>query len=143
MKILRVERLNKLKTEWLEIKEKGWFSTTRNKYLKLLEPFEVRITYKDNGKLKSDKVIIHKGFISNSASTPPIARNIISPFQCVFSAVLHDYIYNEQLYTRKDCDKIFYQGLRDMDNRGRLRSLLGEAAVRIGGSSHYGCEDKV
>lgn len=61
-------------------------------------------------------IVVHKGQLTDGASIPKIFHSIIGPFGSYFHAALvHDSLYkkdNTYLFTRKECDDIFEEGMK-------------------------------
>lgn len=79
------------------------------KLYKVPKSFEYHV-----GNEESSEIIrIGKGFITDGASIPPFAWPLIGgplgPYAP--AAVVHDWIYKYQLYTRKRCDEIFLEAM--------------------------------
>jgi len=65
---------------------------------KLIEDFEI------------DGYIIPKGFITDLASVPSWLWSIMPPFgKWMVAAIIHDYLYQNGIYNRKQCDKELYK----------------------------------
>lgn len=55
-------------------------------------------------------IVVPKGKITDLASTPRILWIILPPFgRYTQAAVTHDHLYGINKYSRKDCDKTFYE----------------------------------
>ena len=78
------------------------------KHWKLLESFVYEL-----GKLGSGEVlIVLKGFITDFASTPRAIWWLFPPWgRYGKAAVLHDWLYNEGIGTRKRADDIFFEAM--------------------------------
>lgn len=84
---------------------------------------------------RGEIIKIPRGFITDLASIPrPFWSVIGSPGSGDYAqaAVVHDYLYVEQTFTRKQSDKIFLEAMRDL-RVGWLRRTVMYIAVRIGG----------
>ena len=83
------------------------------------------------------ELFIHKGFVSNGASVPKILWGIYSPYGTyTMAAIVHDYLYENNLYTRKFADRQF---LIDMGKCGtnKFTKWLFYYIVRIFGSLNW------
>ncbi len=84
-------------------------------------------------------VIVPKDFITDGASIPWIFWSIIGPPMGGLydqSAVLHDYLYKYQLYTRKIADVEFLLSMQS-EEVDLVRRLTMYRAVRIGAWSPW------
>jgi uncharacterized protein DUF1353 len=75
---------------------------------KLLSPFKYHV-----GSLSSAEVIsVPSGFVTDFASVPRILWAIIPPWgNYGKAAVIHDYCYSRELYSRQRSDEIFLEGM--------------------------------
>ena len=98
---------------------------------KLLEDFTVKI------KMKNSEITIPKGFITDKASIPRIAFTLFPrSVSYDFASIIHDYLYEEKMWTRKDCDKIFKSFLK-LAGVSNLKVNTMYHAVRVGGYFRY------
>lgn len=75
------------------------------KHWELVADFRVLI---DTNETK-EFISVPKGYRTDLASVPRIFWSIIPPFgNYSKAAVVHDYLYYTQSYTRKECDQVFY-----------------------------------
>lgn len=59
-----------------------------------------------------EKIVVPAGFVSNGTSVPRILWSIFPPHDYyVKAAILHDYLYNKGIGTRKEADLVFYEAL--------------------------------
>ena len=79
------------------------------KLARIEEDFEYRAS---NG----DTVEVLAGFVSDGASIPQLAKSIIGgPFEeYAYAAFVHDWCYKFKLFSRKRCDEIFEEAMRDL-----------------------------
>lgn len=78
---------------------------------RLLEEFQYRIGNEHTG----DLIVVPEGFITDFASIPRLFWNILPPFgKYSPAAVIHDYLYNRRLYSRKKCDQVFLEAMTVM-----------------------------
>jgi len=76
---------------------------------KVIHGFEYHIGSKDSKKI----IEIPDGLITDLASVPRLFWSIFPPFgKYSQAAVLHDFLYREQFYTRKESDKIFLEAMK-------------------------------
>lgn len=89
--------------------------------------FEYRVGSED-----SDEVIkVRKGFQTDFASVPRIFWTIFPPDGLYTqAAVLHDYLYYTQMYSRRKSDYIFYEAMGVLGVSQWKRSMM-HFAVRI------------
>lgn len=81
-----------------------------------------------------------KGFITDFASIPRLFRSLI-PVNGKHrgAAVIHDYLYRtaaEHDYSRKDCDRVFLEGMLTAKER-KWRAWIMYNAVRAGGWIYF------
>ena len=79
------------------------------RYWKTTRRFTYYVGKEDSG----DKVMVPKGFNTDLASVPPIARMLI-PKSGKYNqaAVVHDYLYHTMERPRKEADKIFLEAMK-------------------------------
>jgi len=61
------------------------------------------------------KIVVPEGFVSDGASIPRLAWIFIgSPWSGKYApgAIIHDYIYHTNMFSRKDCDDIFMESMK-------------------------------
>lgn len=94
--------------------------------------------YREND--KDDILVVPSGFVTDQASVPRIFWSIIPPFgRYGKAAVLHDYLYDKTCtynYSRKDCDKIFYEAMRACKTK-KITAKILYYGVRLGGRSRF------
>ena len=98
----------------------------------VLEPFEYYTnTY---GIAKGDIIRVPKGFITDFASIPRLFWSIIGgpTGKYTKSAVIHDYGYHSQRFTRLRTDQMFLEGMKVL-GVGWLKRYLMYNAVRLAG----------
>lgn len=82
-----------------------------------------------------DKMVVPAGFVSNLTSTPRFLWSILPPHDYyVKAAILHDYLYNQGIGTRKEADLVFYEALGVLGMPKLLRKGF-YYAVRLFGRS--------
>ena len=78
------------------------------KYWKLEKMFN----YNVGDKYSSEVIEVPEGFLTDFASIPQIFWSILPPVdRWGKSAVIHDYLYKKQIYSRKRSDEIFLEGM--------------------------------
>jgi hypothetical protein len=103
--------------------------STRGRF-KTLEPISHTLI---NGGI----LIVPKGTVSNGASVPRLLWGIYSPYGTyTYPAVVHDYLYENNLYTREFADRQF---LLDMGktNTNKFTKWLFYYVVRIFGGLNW------
>lgn len=89
---------------------------------------------------KSTGVTVPKGFITDFASVPRILWSILPPTgRYTKAAVLHDFLYSNASHlelTRKQCDKMFLQGMGVLGVKRWVRNIIYRA-VRIFGGRYF------
>lgn len=80
---------------------------------------------------------VPEGFTTDLASVPSIVPGVIrvlfrGPLQTAMAAILHDYLYETGLVSRKTADDLFYEALR-ATGEGRIGAFLMWSGVRAGG----------
>jgi hypothetical protein len=61
----------------------------------------------------TDKIIVPCGFVTDLASVPRVFWNILPPFgKYDGAAIIHDFIYSKQIYTRSQCDDILLEAMK-------------------------------
>jgi len=102
---------------------------------KLIESFIYHI-----GNLESDEIVsVPAGFETDFASVPKFLWNILPPWgRYGKAAVIHDYCYRKGLFTRKRCDKIFYEGMKVLKVPYWKRNVMYRAVRWFGGKAYKG-----
>jgi len=76
-------------------------------------------------------ITVPAGFVTDFASVPRGLWNIVPRWgRHGEAAVLHDYLYDIGVYTRKECDKIFLVAMKEC--RAKKARIIW-AGVRMGG----------
>lgn len=80
---------------------------------------------------------VPSGFESDFATVPrlPIIFDMVGAYGHAAS-VLHDYLYDKALVSRKEADVVFYNALRSTGH-ARWRSWIMYLGVRLFGKQHY------
>lgn len=100
---------------------------------RLVEPFEFWLT--DN---PEDVIRIQAGYITDLASVPRILWALFPPHgRYAKAAIIHDWLYDNALRTKKDADRIFLDGMRVL-GVPRWRRMIMYSAVRLFGRGKYG-----
>ena len=105
---------------------------TITKITRTLWRVEVSFDYYSKG---GDVINIPKGFVTDLASIPRPFWSFIGPpagGRYAQSAVVHDFLYTTQEFTRLKTDRLFYEGMEVLGTP-RWRRTLMFAAVRLGG----------
>ena len=64
------------------------------------------------GKGHTNKVVVHRGFITDFASVPQPLWWLIPPWgKYGKAAIVHDYLYQHQTVSREDADRIFLEAM--------------------------------
>jgi len=97
------------------------------------ESFEYHV-----GKFPSlDIIVVPKMFITDITSVPRFLWSLLPPHgEYGKAAVIHDFLYREGKRSRKECDKIFLEGMEVLGVNTTKRKLI-YLAVRIFGKLAY------
>ena len=99
---------------------------------KLVENFEYYITDE-----QAEKITVPKGFVTDFASVPRIFWNIIPPIgRYTKACIIHDYMYDNAIKTKKEADLIFYQAMQVL-GVPKWKRLIMYWAVRMFGRGEY------
>lgn len=80
-----------------------------------------------------EQIIVPRGFITDLASIPKLLRNLLDVNDSHRrAAVLHDFLYCLQGFTRKQCDDMFLEAMTVIGVSAGKRHLM-YLAVRAGG----------
>lgn len=84
-------------------------------------------------------IVIPKGFQTDFASIPKVLWSFVSPMddQLMLPALLHDFLYRSEFYSRKESDCIFYDALR-YQYVSIWKATLMYYTVRLAGWRYYG-----
>ena len=103
---------------------------------RLVEPFEFWLTDDE-----SDVISIPAGYITDLASVPRILWALFPPHgRYAKAAIIHDWLYDNALRTKKEADMIFLDGMTVLGVPRWRRSLM-YAAVRLFGRGKYRSEN--
>ena len=99
----------------------------------LLEPFEYHV-----GSFPSEEVIrVPAGFVTDLASVPRFLWSILPPHgRYAKAAIVHDYLYDYAIGTRKRADDIFLEGMKVL-GVPKWRRYVMYWAVRMFGKGAY------
>lgn len=88
-------------------------------------------------------VKVNKGFITDGASIPKVCWTIIGhPFgRYLEAAVIHDFLYFEGTLTRKECDKVFLEAMKELKVFALQRWVMYKG-VRMWGWLGWRCHRK-
>ncbi|HAG2581977.1 TPA: DUF1353 domain-containing protein [Salmonella enterica] len=96
------------------------------------EPFEFYLS-DDN----SDVISVPAGFVTDLASVPRIFWTLLPPDgKYAKAAIIHDYLYDNALRTKKEADKIFLDGMTVLGVPKWKRTVM-YWAVRLFGRGMY------
>ncbi|EEC0864570.1 DUF1353 domain-containing protein [Salmonella enterica subsp. enterica] len=99
------------------------------------EPFEFYLS-EDN----SDVISVPAGFVTDLASVPRIFWALLPPDgKYAKAAIIHDYLYDNALRTKKEADRIFLDGMTVLGVPKWKRTIM-YWAVRLFGRGMYGQE---
>ncbi|HFG5616370.1 DUF1353 domain-containing protein [Salmonella enterica] len=97
------------------------------------EPFEFYLS-DDN----SDVIEVPAGFVTDLATIPRIFWSLMPPDgKYAKAAIIHDYLYNNALRTKKEADLIFLDGMTVL-GVARWKRTIMYYAVRLFGQGMYG-----
>jgi hypothetical protein len=84
-----------------------------------------------------EELAVPRGFRTDLASVPRIFRSIVdNDGEVSAAAVLHDWLYSEQEFPRRECDAIFLEALA-LSDVGALKRGIMWLAVRAFGWSAW------
>ncbi|HII0646390.1 TPA: DUF1353 domain-containing protein [Salmonella enterica subsp. enterica serovar Yopougon] len=96
------------------------------------EPFEFYLS-DDN----SDVISVPAGFVTDLASVPRIFWTLLPPDgKYAKAAIIHDYLYDNALRTKKEADRIFLDGMTIL-GVPEWKRIVMYLAVRIFGRGNY------
>lgn len=99
---------------------------------RVYEPFEFYLS-DDN----SDVIEVPAGFVTDLATIPRIFWTILPPDgKYAKAAIIHDYLYDNALRTKKEADLIFLDGMTVL-GVPRLKRKVMYWAVRVSGRGMY------
>lgn len=109
-----------------------------DRYLwRVYEPFEFYLS-DDN----SDVIAVPAGFVTDLATIPRIFWSVLQPDgKYAKAAIIHDYLYDNALRTKKDADLIFLDGMTVLGVPKWKRTIM-YCAVRLFGKGMYGKTQK-
>ncbi|HCM2000516.1 TPA: DUF1353 domain-containing protein [Salmonella enterica subsp. salamae serovar [1],40:z35:e,n,x,z15] len=100
---------------------------------RVYEPFEFYLI-NDN----SDVINVPAGFVTDLASVPRIFWTLLPPDgKYAKAAIIHDYLYDNALRTKKEADLIFLDGMTVLGVPEWKRKMM-YLAVRLFGKGQYG-----
>ncbi|HFG9433729.1 TPA: DUF1353 domain-containing protein [Salmonella enterica subsp. enterica serovar Cotham] len=104
---------------------------------RVYEPFEFYLS-DDN----SDVIEVPAGFVTDLASIPRIFWTLLPPDgKYAKSAIIHDYLYDNALRTKREADRIFLDGMTVL-GVPKWKRIVMYLAVRWFGRGMYGKERK-
>ncbi|EMC1696318.1 DUF1353 domain-containing protein [Salmonella enterica] len=99
---------------------------------RVYEPFEFYLS-DDN----SDVIEVPAGFVTDLATIPRIFWTILPPDgKYAKAAIIHDWMYDNALRTKKEADKIFLDGMTVLGVPKWKRAVMYQA-VRLFGRGNY------
>ncbi len=91
----------------------------------------------------SDVISVPAGFVTDLASVPRIFWTLLPPDgKYAKAAIIHDYLYDNALRTKKEADKIFLDGMTVLGVPKWKRTVM-YWAVRMFGRGNYGKRIKI
>ena len=90
-----------------------------------------------------ETIVVPAMFKSDLVSTPRSTWKIIPPFEypAVYAAIVHDILYDGEIFDRKKCDAIFYEALK-ASGEDAWKCWVMYKAVRLGGWASWNDHDK-
>ncbi|ENJ7141699.1 DUF1353 domain-containing protein [Escherichia coli] len=99
---------------------------------RLVEPFEFWRT-----DAPDDVIHVPSGYITDLASVPRLLWSLFPPHgRYAKAAIIHDYLYDNALRTKREADRIFLEGMEVL-GVPRWRRWLMYVAVRLFGRGKY------
>ncbi|EBV2374764.1 DUF1353 domain-containing protein [Salmonella enterica] len=99
---------------------------------RVYEPFEFYLS-EDN----SDAISVPAGFVTDLATVPRIFWSVMPPDgKYAKAAIIHDYLYDNALRTKKEADLIFLDGMAVL-GVPKWKRIVMYLAVRIFGRGNY------
>lgn len=93
---------------------------------RIVEPFEYHVGHY----LSQDIIQVPSGFVTDFASVPRIFWNIIPPYgKYTKASIIHDYLYETGLRSRKTSDRIFLEGMLAL-RVPKIKAMVMYRAVR-------------
>lgn len=86
-------------------------------------------------------ITVKAGFVTDGASIPKVFQNILGPFGEYFqSALVHDWNYspNNTIYTRRECDDLFLEGMEYLEVPFITRKAIYYAVRMFGWQFYHG-----
>ena len=98
--------------------------------------FKIKVAIKHT-LINGEEIIVPIDFISNGASVPKLLRGLFSQQGVyVMPAIIHDYLYDNQLYGREFADKQFLMDMGKVDTN-KVTKWLFYYIVRIFGKTNW------
>ncbi|EAV6337749.1 TPA: DUF1353 domain-containing protein [Salmonella enterica subsp. enterica serovar Bareilly] len=99
---------------------------------RVYEPFEFYLS-EDN----SDVISVPAGFVTDLATVPRVFWSVMPPDgKYAKAAIIHDYLYDNALRTKKEADLIFLDGMAVL-GVPKWKRIVMYLAVRIFGRGNY------
>ncbi|HAF4828314.1 TPA: DUF1353 domain-containing protein [Salmonella enterica] len=103
---------------------------------RVYEPFEFYLS-DDNSDDNSDVIEVPAGFVTDLASVPRIFWTFLPPDgKYAKAAIIHDYLYDNALRTKREADRIFLDGMTVLGVPRWKRTIM-YWAVRLFGRGKY------
>ncbi|ECG1115158.1 TPA: DUF1353 domain-containing protein [Salmonella enterica subsp. houtenae serovar O:57:z4,z32:-] len=104
---------------------------------RVYEPFEFYLS-DDN----SDVISVPAGFVTDLATVPRIFWTLMPPDgKYAKAAIIHDWMYDNALRTKKEADLIFLDGMKVLGVPRWKRTIMYQA-VRLFGRGNYRCHQQ-
>lgn len=76
---------------------------------------------------------VPKGFETNFASVPRIFWSLLAPIgPYVKAAVIHDYLYRKQVFSRSRADSYFFEAMKDSGTNWAQRQIIWQQVRAFG-----------
>ncbi|EPB4370891.1 DUF1353 domain-containing protein [Citrobacter freundii] len=99
---------------------------------RLVEPFEFWLTESPD-----DVIHVPAGYVTDLASVPRLLWSVFPPHgRYAKAAIIHDWLYDNALRTKKEADKIFLDAMKVLKVPA-WRRLMMYCAVRLFGRGNY------
>ncbi len=82
------------------------------------------------------RISIPKNFITDFGSVPKIVWNLISPYDAGEAAILHDFLYKFQIFSKRISDRLFLKGMKVL-KVGFIKRNICHNAVCFAGQSTW------
>lgn len=97
----------------------------------------VRDSFVYQSDLLARNIVIPPNFRTDGASVPQLFWNLIPPWgEYGAAAIVHDYLYRWQYFSRKTCDEVLLEAMKSSGCNWILRQTIYRA-VRLGGAGAW------